>query len=335
VTGRPSVNVPARRPTSGLWTWPLSSQFSDFADFANKRWSPRTRVALETAVKRADRRSPRVASVSGRRTIALAELLGSYPHFNRCCYRCRGLSHQSRLGVCRGEVAREDLGYCIVGTPEVAAACPSFASGIPFNLKLGHRQAGRNLPSGSSSPRPRPTLSLATKTPSGCMTPRCAAFVQPQIVGLPAPSLVAHPEVAGRVPAGSREAQRGPLDSARKRAGRVLRVEPGSPGTSTANASQRPCARSQRWVGAEDRAVRLPERGRARPTRRPEIRVLPSAGPARSAARPLCQQRTSDRAARPSESRAGRRGQRRSAPRGRPRSDSRRTAGRNAAAAAE
>jgi hypothetical protein len=177
--------------------------------------------------------------------------------------------------VCRGEVAREDLGYCIVGTPEVAAACPSFASGIPFNLKLGHRQAGRNLPSGSSSPRPRPTLSLATKTPSGCMTPRCAAFVQPQIVGLPAPSLVAHPEVAGRVPAGSREAQRGPLDSARKRAGRVLRVEPGSPGTSTANAIQRPCARSQRWVGAEDRAVRLPERGRARPTRRPEIRVLP------------------------------------------------------------
>jgi hypothetical protein len=138
--------------------------------------------------------------------------------------------------------------------------------------------------------------------------------------------------VAGRVPAGSREAQRGPLDSARKRAGRVLRVEPGSPGTSTANASQRPCARSQRWVGAEDRAVRLPERGRARPTRRPEIRVLPRAGPARSAARPSCQQRTSDRAARPSESRAGRRGQRRSAPRGRPRSDSRRTAGRNAAA---
>jgi hypothetical protein len=83
--------------------------------------------------------------------------------------------------VCRGEVAREDLGYCIVGTPEVAAACPSFASGIPFNLKLGHRQAGRNLPSGSSSPRPRPTLSLATKTPSGCDAPlrclRAAAIV--------------------------------------------------------------------------------------------------------------------------------------------------------------
>ena len=198
-------------------------------------------------------------------------------------------------------------------------------------MKLGHRQAGRNLPSGSSSPRPRPTLSLATKTPSGCDAPlRCLRAAA--IVGLQRLRSLRTPKWPAVCRQGLEKLSVGrsiPLVREPDESCESSPVHPG-PRRRTPVSGRAPVP-SDGWAPRTARSASPRGAERDRPAA-PRSGVLPSAGPARSAARPLCQQRTSDRAARPSESRAGRRGQRRSAPRGRPRSDSRRTAGRNAAA---